>query len=129
MGQRRYSTDVTNEIQSAALSETPVSSGNISVDGIYSLELHVTAASVGYESLPAIVLVDPVIRSYISKFWAKHACATSTERQKGIYDVVSKLEAMWSGLNSLSVVNDRPGAADTLRIIQKTIDLNKTYLQ
>lgn len=128
--------DVTIETSNplgTGLDNTPIYIGKVNKDGIYSLSLVVNYTSgletVETNSIPVILLVDNKIREYLSKFWVKHACAASSERQKGIFDVVSKLEAMWSGLKSLVATNKVAEAIDTIKLIESTIELNKTYLR
>ena len=123
------SENVTTQLTNATLDNLPVL--DVKEDGIYVVGLTVEVDGVA-ENVVAelqLVLVTAEVEKWISKFWAKHACTSNLERQKGIFDVVSKLELLLGGTESLSIINQRPECIETLSIIQKLIKLNTKLLK
>jgi len=119
--------NITDEVRDNNL-ENYVLDKVIDNDGIYLLYLKVKTESNRYTSKGDLELVASDIKKQISKFWAKYAFTSSVERKKTLYDICSKLEAFFSGLKSLCLVHEKDKAAELLSIIERTIELNKTYL-
>ena len=120
--------NITDEVRDNNL-ENYVLDKVIDSDGIYLLYLKVKTESNRYTTSKGdLELVASDIKKQISKFWAKYAFTSSVERKKTLYDICSKLEAFFSGLKSLCLVHEKDKAAELLSIIERTIELNKTYL-
>ena len=124
------SVDVKSEIQAGTLVDKVILE-NVDKDGAYIIHLSVNTnpPAASYNSELELLLVTTIVKTWISKFWAKHACTSNLERQKGIYDVVSKLEILLSALQSLSIIHQRAECIEILDIIQKTIKLNNHLLK
>jgi len=127
VGYAAGSFNITDEVRDNNL-ENYVLDKVIDNDGIYLLYLKVKTESNRYTSKGDLELVASDIKKQISKFWAKYAFTSSVERKKTLYDICSKLEAFFSGLKSLCLVHEKDKAAELLSIIERTIELNKTYL-
>ena len=119
--------DVTDEIKSDDLNNY-ILDETIENDGIYILFLKVEINDNEYYSEGDLELVASDVKKNISKFWVKYASTSDIREKKILYSICSKLEAFFLGLKSLCLIHEKDKATELLSIIEKTIELNKTYL-
>lgn len=126
--------DVTTEVKAGTLTDFEIPNLLVENDGVFIIHLAVNTTGYSgteyqYVSFGATEFIFINTEEDISKFWVRHACASNTERKKGLYDVCNWLEVNMAGLQSLAERKKRAEYTDTLRSIQRKIELNKTYLR
>lgn len=127
--------DVTDTLKDGLLNDYEIPELTIVEDGLYIVFLSLNTegyqmiSEYQYTSFGSDNYIISDLENNISLFWVKHACASSTERKKGLEDICIWLESSLAGLKALASRKKNPEFVDTLKIMQRKIELNKTYLR
>ena len=125
--------DVTTELKEETLTDLEILEGEVTEDDMYGVFLVMSTVSYTdpdyeYYSLGIPLYIHYSLKTDVSTFWTKYACANSLERKKGLYDICSWLETNLAGLEALASRNLKAKYLEVLELIQRKINLNKHYL-